>query len=152
MGRFEMFNKKLEIMETVHIHPIIPVTQPTEDLQVLLSTTRMTQEMISDLLVPSDPLEVTDLAFDPGECLQVGLGAGEDNVAHLVPGHTKMFQPQVPEDVLQSLVEVPVRHVAQVAGESELPMTLSDVTLSCLSLPGNCLATVRAELGEDTAR
>ena len=71
MGRFEMFNKKLEIMETVHIHPIIPVTQPTEDLQVLLSTTRMTQEMISDLLVPSDPLEVTDLAFDPGECLYV---------------------------------------------------------------------------------
>ena len=152
MVSFEMLGILLEVLKSVHKVPVIPVTKSTEDVQVLLSPALMMLEMVPDLLASSDPSEVADLAFDPGECLQVGLGAGEDNVAHLVPGHTKMFQPQVPEDVLQSLVEVPVRHVAQVAGESELSMTLSDVTLSCLSLPGNCLATVRAELGEDTAR
>ena len=98
MARFEMLNKHLEIMKTFHIHPIIPVTQSTEDLEVPLS--RMTQEMILDLLAPSDPLEVADRAFHPGEGLYVGERAREDDVADLVSLDTEMFQPEMPEDLV----------------------------------------------------
>ena len=98
MARFEMLNKHLEIMKTFHIHPIIPVTQSTEDLEVFLS--RMTQEMILDLLVPSDPLEVADRAFHPGEGLYVGERAREDDVADLVSLDTEMFQPEMPDDLV----------------------------------------------------
>ena len=100
MAFFEMFNKLLDVMERVDIESVIPVTEPTEDLQVLLSTARMTLEMLPDLLASSDPLKVADLAFDPGEGLQVGEGAREDNVADLVSLHTKMSRPVMPEDVL----------------------------------------------------
>ena len=71
MASLEMIDKLLEVFKSVHIESVLPLTQPTEDLQVLDSTT-MTLEMIADLLASSDPLEVADLAFNPGECLQVG--------------------------------------------------------------------------------
>ena len=58
----------------------------------------------------------------------------------------------MPEDILYSLVVVPVLQAAQPAGESEVEMTCLDVTLSGLALQGNCLATVGAGSGQDTAR
>ena len=72
MASLEMINKLLKVFKSVHIESVLLVTQPTEDVQVLLSTARMTLEMILDLLTSTDPLEVANLAFDPGECLQVG--------------------------------------------------------------------------------
>ena len=71
MASFEMLNKLLEISKSVHNLPVIPVTEPTEDVQILLSPARMTLEMVPDLPTSSDPIEVADLAFDPGECLQI---------------------------------------------------------------------------------
>ena len=101
MAFFEMFNKLLDLVKRVDIASVLPVTEPTEDLQALLSTARMTLEMLPDLLTSSDPLEVADLTFDPGEGFQVGEGAREDNVvADLACLDTKMFHPHVPEDVL----------------------------------------------------
>ena len=100
MVSFEMLKKLLESFKSVHISSVLSVTQPTEDLQVLLSTARMTLEMIPDLLNSSDPLEVADLAFGPGESLQVGERAREDNVADPVSIDTKMFQLEMPEDFL----------------------------------------------------
>ena len=99
MGSFEMFNKLTKVLKSVDNLPVLGVTQPTQDVQVLLSTTRMTLDMLPDLPASSDPTEVTDLAFDPGECLQVGLGAREDNIADLVSCF-RMFEPEMPVDVL----------------------------------------------------
>ena len=48
------------------------------------------------------------------------------------------------------LVVVSVSEPAQLTGESELEMTLLDVKLCSLALPGNNLATVGTETGEDT--
>ena len=95
-----MINKLLDVVKSVDIESVLPVTQPAEDLQVLPSTTGMTLEMIPDLLNSSDPLEVADLAFGPGESLQVGDRAREDNVADPVSINTKMFQLEMPEDFL----------------------------------------------------
>ena len=69
MVTYEMSNQLFEVFKGVDIESVLPVTQSTEDVQVLLSTTRMTLEMIPDLLASSDPLEVANLAFYPGECL-----------------------------------------------------------------------------------
>ena len=90
---FEMINKLLDVVKSVDIESVMPVTQPAEDLQVLPSTTGMTLEMIPDLLNSSDPLEVADLAFGPGEA---GERVREDNVADLVKVDTKMFQLEMP--------------------------------------------------------
>ena len=152
MAFFKVFHKLLDVMKSVDIQSVLPVAQPAQDLQVLLSTARMRLEMIPDLLTSSDPLEVADLAFGPGEGLQVGERAGEDHVADPVSLDTKMFQPEMPEDVLQSLVVVSVPQPAEPAGESELQVTLLDVTLSGLALAGDSLATVGAGPGQDTAR
>ena len=101
MVSFEMLSILLEVLKSVHKVPVIPVTKSTEDVQVLLSPALMMLEMVPDLLASSDPSEVADLAFDPGEGFQVGEGAREDNVvADLVCLDTKMFHPHVPEDVL----------------------------------------------------
>ena len=150
MVTFEMSNKLLEVFKSVHIASVLPVTEPTEDLQALLSTARMTLEMLPDLLASSDPPEVAELAFDPGEGLQVGEGAREDNFADLVFLDTKMFQLVMPEDVLYSLVVVPVLQAAEPAGECEAEVTDLDVTLSGLS--DQSLPTVGAGHGEDTPR
>ena len=92
MVSFEMLKKLLKSFKSIHISSVLSVTQPTEDLQVLLSTARMTLEMLPDLLASSDPLEVADLALDPGEGLQVGGGAREDNVLEDIGSlDTKMF-------------------------------------------------------------
>ena len=149
MVSFEMLKKLLESFKSIHISSVLSVTQPTEDLQVLLSTARMTLEMIPDLLASSDPFKVADLAFGPGEA---GERVREDNVADLVKVDTKMFQPEMPQDVLQGLVVESVPQSAQPAGESEAEMTLLDVTLSGLALAGKSLATVGAGPGGDTAR
>ena len=71
MASFEMLNKLLEISKSVHNLPVIPVTQSAEDVHILLSSARMTLEMVPDLPASSDPPEVADLTFDPGECFQV---------------------------------------------------------------------------------
>ena len=149
MVLFEMSNKLLEVFKSVHTESVLPVTEPTEDLQVLLSTAWMTLEMLPDLLASSDPLEVADLAFGPGKA---GERVREDNVADLVKVDTKMFQLEMPQDVLQGLVVESVPQSAQPAGESEAEMTLLDVTLSGLALAGKSLATVGAGPGGDTAR
>ena len=151
MAFFEMFHKFLAVLKSVDIESVLPVTQPAEDLQVLLSTARMTLDMLPDLPASSDPAEVTDLAFDPGESLQVGLGARKDNVADLVSCF-RMFEPEMPVDVLQRLVIVSVSQPTQLAGEREEAMTLLDVKLSGLALPGKSLATVGTEPGRKTPR
>ena len=75
MACFEMINKLLIVLKSIHslLVLLVVLTQPTEDLQVLLSTTRMTLEMIPDPRSTSDPTEVADLAFHLGEYLQVVL-------------------------------------------------------------------------------
>ena len=145
MASFEMLNKLLEISKSVHNHPVVPVTQPAEDVQILLSPALMTLEMVPDLPASSDPPEVADLALDPGEWLQVRHRARENDVADHVSVLTNVFEPEVTEDVLERLVVISTVHVAEFAGESELKMTLLDVTLCSLTLPGNSLATVRTE-------
>ena len=71
MAFFEMFQKFLAVLKSVDIESVLPVTEPTEDLQALLSTARMTLEMVPDLLANTDLPEAADLAVEPGECLQV---------------------------------------------------------------------------------
>ena len=103
MAFFEMFHKLLAALKSVDIESVLPVTQPTEDLQALLSTTRMTlEEMIPDPRSTSDPTEVADLAFNLGECLQVVLMAREDD-ANLIDDFIlmlQMLQPEMNVDIL----------------------------------------------------
>ena len=105
MACFEMINKLLMILKSIHslLVLLVVLTQPTEDLQVLLSTTRMTlEEMIPNPRSTSDPTEVADLAFHPGECLQVVLMAREYN-ANLIDDFIlifQMFQPEMNVDIL----------------------------------------------------
>ena len=95
-----MCNKLLKVLKVVDIASVLPVTEPTEDLQVLLSTARMTVEMLLDLLASTDPLEVAELALDPGEGLQVGERAREDDVVDIDSVEAKMFQTEMLVDIL----------------------------------------------------
>ena len=95
-----MSNKLFKVLKNAESFVIL-VTDPAENLQVLLAAAQMRLEVISDLAATADPSEVTSLALHPGEGGQIGAGAGEDDLVVVVPPHPEVFQLEMSVDIIQ---------------------------------------------------
>ena len=69
----------------------------------------------------------------------------------LVTVTSNVFQLQMPKDILQRLVVVPVSHRTQFARESQMKVIFLDVLLRGDSLPGDSLTAVGADGGRGRA-